>query len=58
MEEKKQQNIGREMYEWVQALVCSVLAVVILFTAGGTILLGFLLQAAYDFWKAGKNKNE
>ena len=32
MEEKKQQNIGREMYEWVQALVCSVLAVVILFT--------------------------
>ncbi len=33
-------------------------AVVILFTAGGTILLGFLLQAAYDFWKAGKNKNE
>ena len=32
MEEKKQQNSGREMYEWVQALVCSVLAVVILFT--------------------------
>ena len=31
MEEKKQQNSGREMYEWVQALVCSVLAVVILF---------------------------
>ena len=32
MEEKKQQESGRELYEWVQALVCSVLAVVILFT--------------------------
>lgn len=32
MEEKKQRESGRELYEWVQALVCSVLAVVILFT--------------------------
>lgn len=32
MEEKKQREGGRELYEWVQALVCSVLAVVILFT--------------------------
>ena len=32
MEEKKQRENGRELYEWVQALVCSVLAVVILFT--------------------------
>ena len=31
MKEKKQWG-GRELYEWVQALVCSVLAVVILFT--------------------------
>lgn len=31
MKEKKQWD-GRELYEWVQALVCSVLAVVILFT--------------------------
>ena len=32
-EEKEEQKIpGREMYEWVQALVCSVLAVVVLFT--------------------------
>jgi len=31
MEEKKQRD-GRELYEWVQALVCSVLVVVILFT--------------------------
>lgn len=30
--EKKQREGGRELYEWVQALVCSVLAVVILFT--------------------------
>ena len=30
---KEEQKIpGREMYEWVQALVCSVLAVVVLFT--------------------------
>jgi signal peptidase I len=32
MEEKKQRENGREFYEWVQALVCSVLTVVILFT--------------------------
>lgn len=31
MKEKKQWD-GRELYEWVQALVCSVLTVVILFT--------------------------
>nr|WP_325196867.1 signal peptidase I [uncultured Oscillibacter sp.] len=31
--EKKEEKIkGRDLYEWVQALVCSVLAVVILFT--------------------------
>lgn len=30
--EKKQKESGRELYEWVQALVCSVLAVVLLFT--------------------------
>lgn len=30
--EKKQKEGGRELYEWVQALVCSVLAVVLLFT--------------------------
>lgn len=33
MEEKKEKReSGRELYEWVQALVCSVLAVVLLFT--------------------------
>ena len=31
MQEKKQ-SAGKELYEWVQALVCSVLTVVILFT--------------------------
>ena len=31
-QEKKSRN--REAYEWVQALVCSVLAVVLLFTFG------------------------
>ena len=30
--EKKQKTAGRDWYEWVQALVCSVLAVVVLFT--------------------------
>ena len=30
--ENRQKESGRELYEWVQALVCSVLAVVILFT--------------------------
>lgn len=30
--EKKQQDSGRDLYEWVQALVCSVLTVVIVFT--------------------------
>ena len=30
--EKKQKAAGRDWYEWVQALVCSVLAVVVLFT--------------------------
>lgn len=29
---KKQQEAGRDLYEWAQALVCSVLAVVLLFT--------------------------
>ena len=32
MEEKEKKESGRELYEWVQALVCSVLAVVLLFT--------------------------
>ena len=31
-EKKEEKNRGRDLYEWVQALVCSVLAVVILFT--------------------------
>ena len=31
-EKKEPQNKGREAYEWVQALVCSVLAVVVVFT--------------------------
>ena len=31
-EKKEEKNKGRDLYEWVQALVCSVLAVVILFT--------------------------
>ena len=30
-EKKEEKNRGRDLYEWVQALVCSVLAVVILF---------------------------
>ena len=30
--EKKQKTAGRDWYEWVQALVCSVLAVVVIFT--------------------------
>ena len=30
--EKKQRENGKDFYEWVQALVCSVLAVVVLFT--------------------------
>ena len=30
--EKKQKAAGRDWYEWVQALVCSVLAVVVIFT--------------------------
>ena len=47
MEEKKQQNIGREMYEWVQALVCSVLAVVtviylVSFSSFRSIILRFV----------------
>ena len=32
MQEKQEKKKGREMYEWVQALVCSVLAVVLVFT--------------------------
>ena len=32
--EAEEQESGRELYEWVQALVCSVLAVVLLFTFG------------------------
>lgn len=32
MQEKEKKDSGRELYEWVQALVCSVLAVVLLFT--------------------------
>lgn len=35
-EEKKSR--GREMYEWVQALVCSVLAVVLAFTFGARLI--------------------
>ncbi|WP_295580956.1 signal peptidase I [uncultured Oscillibacter sp.] len=31
-QEKEQEQAGRDLYEWVQALVCSVLAVVVLFT--------------------------
>ena len=31
-EAEQKQTEGRDLYEWVQALVCSVLAVVILFT--------------------------
>ena len=31
-EQAKEEKSGRELYEWVQALVCSVLAVVVLFT--------------------------
>ena len=30
--EKQQQDGGRDLYDWVQALVCSVLAVVVVFT--------------------------
>ena len=34
-EEKKEQQVkGRDFYEWVQALVCSVLTVVVIFTFG------------------------
>ena len=32
MEEKQQKESGRELYEWVQALVGSVLTVVLVFT--------------------------
>ena len=35
-EEKK--DAGRDLYEWVQALVCSVLAVVVLFTFGARLI--------------------
>ena len=40
--EKKQRERGKDFYEWVQALVCSVLAVVVLFTFVGvnTLLPG------------------
>nr|WP_325296993.1 signal peptidase I [uncultured Dysosmobacter sp.] len=31
-QEKKQENSGKDLYEWVQALVCSVLTVVLVFT--------------------------
>lgn len=31
-QEKKQEDSGKDLYEWVQALVCSVLAVVLVFT--------------------------
>lgn len=31
-EQEKKQEDGKDLYEWVQALVCSVLAVVVLFT--------------------------
>lgn len=30
--EKKQQDGGRELYEWIRAMVCSALAVVVIFT--------------------------
>ena len=32
--EKAEEKSGRDLYEWVQALVCSVLAVVLIFTFG------------------------
>ena len=32
MDEEKKREGGRDLYEWVQALVCSVLAVVVVFT--------------------------
>lgn len=35
---KRAQMPGRELYEWVQALVCSVLAVVVLFTFGARLI--------------------
>ena len=38
-ENRQEQKIeGREAYEWVQALVCSVLAVVVLFTFGARLI--------------------
>ena len=38
-ENRQEQKVeGREAYEWVQALVCSVLAVVVLFTFGARLI--------------------
>ena len=36
--EPEKKSRGREMYEWVQALVCSVLAVVLVFTFGARLI--------------------
>lgn len=36
--EPEKKGRGREMYEWVQALVCSVLAVVLVFTFGARLI--------------------
>ena len=37
-EEKKQEPSGRGLYEWAQALVCSVLAAVVLFAFGARVV--------------------
>ena len=36
--QEEKESEGREAYEWVQALVCSVLAVVVLFTFGARLI--------------------
>ena len=36
--QEEKESEGRESYEWVQALVCSVLAVVVLFTFGARLI--------------------
>ena len=37
-DEKKQEQPGRGIYEWTQALVCSVLAAVVLFAFGARVV--------------------
>ena len=37
-QQEEKESEGRESYEWVQALVCSVLAVVVLFTFGARLI--------------------